>query len=121
MEMVRTSTANSDFLKLIMLLDEELLKINGDDHLIYSQYNILDEISHVIVAYDGSKHVGCGAMKIYDSMTIEIKRMYTKPALRGNRRQKSGKGHPQLKHFSILLRQVSWMRMEITQIHIRRC
>ena len=84
-QIVRTNTDNSDFLELIKLLDQELLKINGDDHLFYSQYNKLDPMKYAVLAYDDGDPVACGAMKEYDSITMEIKRMYTKPAMRGKK------------------------------------
>lgn len=81
----RTNPVNGDFLDLVKLLDQELLEVNGEDHVFFSQFNKLDSIKHVVVAYDDGNPVACGAMKEYDSLTMEVKRMYTKPAARGKK------------------------------------
>ena len=46
-------------------------------------YNKTDSIKHVVVAYDGDIAVGCGAFKVYQGDTAEIKRMFVLPEYRG--------------------------------------
>ncbi|MBL7995291.1 GNAT family N-acetyltransferase [bacterium] len=75
----RTNSENRDFIELVRLLDEELSKRDGDDHPFYAQFNKIDKINHVILAYENEKPVGCGALKVYDVNTMEIKRMYVLP------------------------------------------
>jgi putative acetyltransferase len=73
---VRTNSANSDFLILVRKLDAELAIRDGDDHVFYSQFNSLEKIRHVVLAYVDSEPAGCGAIKEYSANTMEIKRMF---------------------------------------------
>jgi len=73
---IRTNSENADFNKLVAELDKELAVIDGKDHSFYSQYNKIDAIKHVIVAYKEGIPVGCGAIKEYKPGTAEVKRMY---------------------------------------------
>ena len=82
-EILRTDSTNHDFIKLVKYLDAYLAVIDGDDHLFYSQFNAVDEIKHVVVAYKNGKPFGCGAIKKFTKNTMEIKRMYTSPEGRG--------------------------------------
>lgn len=75
----RTSSENSDFIKLVKLLDADLAIRDGDEHTFYSQFNTLQKIKHVVVAFDDLNPVGCGAIKEYSADTMEIKRMYVHP------------------------------------------
>ncbi len=47
------------------------------------QFNKIDKIKYVVVAYENDKPVSCGAIKQYTPNTAEIKRMYTLPEYRG--------------------------------------
>ena len=82
-EILRTDSNNHDFIELVKSLDTYLAVIDGDDHLFYSQFNTVDEIKHVVVAYKNGKPFGCGAIKKFTKNTMEIKRMYTSPEGRG--------------------------------------
>ncbi len=73
----RTSSKDNNFIELVEKLDKDLAIRDGDDHAFYAQYNKIDMINHVIVAYDDDTPIGCGAMKPYSESTMEIKRMYT--------------------------------------------
>ncbi len=79
----RTDSHHPDFIALVRRLDADLAVIDGDDHAFYDQFNKIDHIKHVVVAYENDRPVACGAMKAYDSDAVEIKRMYTAPDLRG--------------------------------------
>ncbi len=81
----RTDSGNKDFVNLVSKLDEYLHEKDGEQHGFYAQYNKIDKIKNVIVAYDDSTAIGCGAIKEYDSGTMEVKRMYVKPEYRGRR------------------------------------
>lgn len=81
--LVRTNSENNDFVELIKLLDIYLEERDGDDHPFYAQYNLLDDIKYVIVAYYNGRAAGCGAIKQFDNNTMEIKRMFTLPEFRG--------------------------------------
>jgi GNAT superfamily N-acetyltransferase len=79
----RTDAYNPDFKELIILLDAGLAISDGEDHQFYIQFNKTDEIRYVIVAYENSKAVACGAIKKYDENTMEVKRMFTSTESRG--------------------------------------
>ncbi len=72
----RTNINNFTFINLVKELDADLAIKDGKDHTFYNQYNKLDTIKNVIVAYEYGKAVGCGALKEYSNDTVEIKRMF---------------------------------------------
>ena len=82
-EIKRTSSSEIDFQHLVSELDWELSKRNGETNEFFAQYNKIDQIKHVIIATIDDKPVGCGAMKAYDSDTMEIKRMFVPIEMRG--------------------------------------
>jgi putative acetyltransferase len=81
--LVRTNSDNSDFRELVALLDKDLQIRDGDEHSFYAQFNKIDKIRHVVVAYMGVEAVGCGAIKEYEEGVAEIKRMFVRPERRG--------------------------------------
>jgi len=83
--LLRTNSENTDFVELVKLLDADLAIRDGKEHSFYAQYNRIDNIKYVVIAYDNSKPVGCGAIKEYSPGTMEIKRMYTLSEERGKR------------------------------------
>ena len=83
MELIRTTSVNTDFRNLIKALDEDLYQRNGEAQLQYRQYNQVDRIAHVVVAYFEGKPVGCGCYKRFDDQTVEMKRMFVIPEMRG--------------------------------------
>jgi GNAT superfamily N-acetyltransferase len=80
---IRTDSSNKDFQALVVLLDADLSKRDGDEHAFYAQFNKIESLKHVIVCYTGDKPTGCGAFKQYDQRTVEIKRMFVLPGYRG--------------------------------------
>lgn len=82
-KIIRTDSDNQDFIELVKFLDADLTRRDGDDHSFYDQYNKIDKIKYVVVAYEEGKPMGCGAIKEYTATTMEIKRMYTSPLSRG--------------------------------------
>ena len=83
LRMIRTNSGDQNFVELVKHLDADLAQRDGADHSFYAQFNKIDMIKHVIVAYQGDTPVGCGAIKEYSPDTMEIKRMYTLPETRG--------------------------------------
>ena len=81
----RTNSESADFRKLNTELDKELAISDGKDHSFYAQYNKIDSIHHVLVAYEGDKPIACGAIKKYSDEIKEIKRMFVLPEHRGKR------------------------------------
>jgi GNAT superfamily N-acetyltransferase len=84
MKIIRTDAKNPDFIRLISELDAYLKVTDGEDHEFYNQFNGLDNIKNVVIAYKDKQAIGCGAFKKFDNETIEIKRMYVKFAHRGS-------------------------------------
>jgi len=82
-KIVRTNSDDQDFIDLVKNLDADLAERDGNDHSFYARFNKIDKIKFVVVAYENSKPMGCGAIKEYASNTMEIKRMYTSPESRG--------------------------------------
>ncbi|SKB31408.1 GNAT family N-acetyltransferase [Daejeonella lutea] len=81
--LIRTESDNQDFRELVKQLDADLAIRDGSEHEFYAQFNKVDKIKHVVVAYEDDIPVGCGAIKELTSEAMEVKRMYTIPASRG--------------------------------------
>ena len=79
----RTTNEYADFRQMVNALDEDLLIRNGETQHLYHQYNKIDHINHAMVVYAGIKPVGCGCFKRSDDETVEIKRMFVLPEMRG--------------------------------------
>jgi putative acetyltransferase len=80
--LVRTDSSNNDFVELVKLLDKELQIRDGSEHSFYSQYNKIDKIKNVVVAFYNNTAVGCGAIKEYENGIMEVKRMFVKDEYR---------------------------------------
>lgn len=81
----RTNSDNLDFQNLVVALDKNLAHKNGDTNDFFAQYNKIDQIKNVVIAYDtNGTAVGCGAMKKYEDGIMEIKRMFVPAEKRGN-------------------------------------
>ena len=81
--LIRTDASDVNFRELVFLLDEDLRQKDGEEHTFYAQFNKIDNIQHVIVAYLNNLPVGCGAIKPHATGTGEVKRMYVKEDFRG--------------------------------------
>ena len=82
-KIIRTDSGNTDFSSLVILLDQDLQVRDGAEHSFYAQFNKIDKINHVVVAYKNQEAVGCGAFKAFSAEETEIKRMFVKPEYRG--------------------------------------
>ena len=82
-EIQRTDSGNRDFFHLVQDLDAELAGRDGEGYSFYAQFNKIDALKYVVVAYENGKPVGCGALKEYSPKKVEVKRMYTSPESRG--------------------------------------
>jgi pyrroloquinoline quinone (PQQ) biosynthesis protein C len=51
MKLIRTNSENPDFQSLVVLLDRDLKIRDGDEHEFYAQFNKIDSIKNVVVAY----------------------------------------------------------------------
>lgn len=81
---IRTNFKNQEFKKLVKLLNSDLAKRDGENHPL-SQYNDIENIKYVVLVYENHKPIGCGAIVEYDLNTVEIKRVYVLPEVRGKR------------------------------------
>ncbi|MFN0188468.1 MAG: GNAT family N-acetyltransferase [Bacteroidia bacterium] len=79
----RTDSNNPHFQLLVRDLDLELKIRDGEDHAFYAQYNKSDSIKFVVVAFENEEAIGCGAIKEWDSQTMEVKRMFVPLEYRG--------------------------------------
>ncbi len=85
MDFNRTDGKNKDFIENCRLLDLELdrrvgKKIKREK---YKQFNRLDEIQHAIVVYEDDKAVGGGAIREYNDVTAELKRVFVHTEYQG--------------------------------------
>ena len=81
---IRTDSENQAFKKLVQLLNTDLAERDGASHPL-SQFNAIDHIKYVVLAYENHKPIGCGAIAEYELNMMEIKRMYVSPEVRGKR------------------------------------
>lgn len=82
-KILRTDSTNPDFIQLVTKLDAYLKISDGEEHDFYHQFNGIQSLDHVLVIFENTKAIGCGALKPFDSNTLEIKRMYVEPNNRG--------------------------------------
>ncbi|MGB5189273.1 GNAT family N-acetyltransferase [Robiginitalea sp.] len=80
---VRTDSRDPDFRLLVEKLDAELSLRDGPDHSFYHQFNGIEDLDRVVVAYEGSVPVACGALKPFGGEAMEIKRMFVLQLYRG--------------------------------------
>jgi len=83
LRIVRSNSENNDFIQLVSELDNYLAIRNGKDNDFFSQYNQLDAIQYVIIAFEKEIPVGCGAIKEYSDNSMEVKRMFVLNDYRG--------------------------------------
>ncbi len=79
----RTTSDDSDFQLLIAHLDHELWNELKEDQSTYDQYNKVPDLGTVVLVYVNEKPVASGCFKLYDSDTVEIKRMFVEKSSRG--------------------------------------
>lgn len=83
MKILRTTSENLDFQKLVKQLDAYLAVMDGDEHSFYDQYNKIDLLKNCILIFKDETPVACGAIKAFDEDSMEVKRMFTLPEMRG--------------------------------------
>lgn len=83
MNILRTDSDHADFRALVALLDQDLAVRDGDEHAFYSQFNTLDKINHVVVAFLENEPIACGAIRAFPEDAMEVKRMFVLPEHRG--------------------------------------
>ena len=83
LKLVRTNSENEDFIYLVKELDAYLKITDGDEHDFYNQFNSINAIKYVVIAYFKEIPVGCGAINDFSVKAIELKRMFTCEEVRG--------------------------------------
>jgi putative acetyltransferase len=83
--LLRTTSDHQDFIDLVKLLDAYLAQIDGAEHSFYAQFNKIDLLKNVVVAFYDGIAVGCGAFKPFEHDKVEMKRMFVKEEVRGNK------------------------------------
>lgn len=83
MQLKRTNSSDPDFHLLVSALNRYLDIQYGRLQEYYSQFNQIDNIQHVVLAYVGDTAAGCGCFKKFDEHTVEIKRMFVADVYRG--------------------------------------
>ena len=80
----RTNNDDKDFAPLVKELDKDLRSRYGAEQDEYDQYNKIENLDTVVIAYNDDKAVGCGCFKKFDNESVEIKRMFVSPDQRSN-------------------------------------
>ena len=80
---INTDKNNPDFVALVSLFDELLVDTYGADVMAdFHPLNALDDIIHTVVVGCDNEPSACGGIKPFDDDTVEIKRIFVKPAFR---------------------------------------
>ena len=79
----KTTSENPDFINLISALDKSLWERYPELKADYWGNNILELNPNVVIIYLDNTAVACGCFKKYDNDSIEIKRMFVSPEVRG--------------------------------------
>ena len=82
-EVRRTTSDDPGFRTLVAALDDELWQRYPDVQAEYAPHNAVDHIATVVVVVDGSRPIGCGCFKPRAPGTVELKRMFVMPEVRG--------------------------------------
>ena len=77
-----TNGADEAFVTLTRELDGYLAAQNGPAHCAYAPFNVMDAQTEAVVIFDGNTPTACGALRLHDGHTAEIKRMFVRPAFR---------------------------------------
>ena len=83
MKTIRTDSTHPDFIRLVELLDADLLERYGAVMVRYDPFNQINGIRHAVVLYVDGTPAACGAFKEYAPGTVEIKRVYVDKPFRG--------------------------------------
>lgn len=80
----RSKYNDPNFMELVRQLDEDLKNRYKSYQEKFTALNKLDAAVKVILAYDGSDAIACGAIRpMKEAHTIELKRMFVQAAYRG--------------------------------------
>ena len=79
----RTTSTDPGFLTLVKQLDAELDDMYGSEMDFYNEFNTVDALKQVIIAYVNHAPAGCGAIKQLSAGQMEVKRIFVDPTYRG--------------------------------------
>lgn len=79
----RTNSNDKDFSDLIKQLDKDLRTLYESSQEEFDQYNVIENLDTVMIAYENNEPVGCGCFKKFDVGIVEIKRMFVTKVHRG--------------------------------------
>lgn len=80
---IRCDSSHEGFITLTARLDDDLGERNGQAQKPYQQYNLITNLTTVVLALDDEVPVACGCFKDYQADTVEVKRIYVLPEYRG--------------------------------------
>lgn len=83
LRILRTDSSHPDFIEQVKQLDAYLAELDGEEHAFYNKLNVITHIKHAVVVYENDKPVACGAIREFKPDSMEVKRMYTLPEMRG--------------------------------------
>lgn len=81
--LIRIQKPNNDFRQLVKELDKYLEVTDENEHDFYDQFNSIEHLKYIVLAYEDQVAVGCGAFKEFDTESVEIKRMFVSSNERG--------------------------------------
>ena len=81
--LLEVAPSHPDFVILVTQLDIHLAELYGKEEEFFAKQNQIDSIKHAVVCYQDKIPVGCGGIKTYSDILMEIKRMYVVPDRRG--------------------------------------
>ena len=84
MNLCWTNGSDPHFGELTKELDAFLAEQNGSCQEVFTPHNAVDENTEAVIIYDGTIPAACGALRLHDHNTGEIKRMYVRPFYRQN-------------------------------------
>ena len=79
MELRIVDAKNADFAALAKKLDAYYFELVGDVHLRYAEFNRPENFACLAVVYENDIPVACGAWKVVDETSAELKRIYVLP------------------------------------------
>lgn len=82
-QLIKTNSNHPDFKALTRKLDKDLRLRDGEEYSFFAQFNKIDSINYVVIAFNDQKAVGCGAIKEYSDKIMEVKRMFVPVEERG--------------------------------------
>lgn len=84
LHIVRCASHHPDFLRMVRLLDAELLVRYGAQQAFYAPMNNVEGLATAVVVYIANEPAGCGCFRPMNAQTAELKRMFVQPHARGS-------------------------------------